>query len=296
MREPAIYGRATLDDVQRICRQAAERRGFVLHFRQSTTRARWSIPYTKRRQKKAAGLIINAGAYTHTSIALRDAVAAVDLSVVEVHVSNIFAREDFRHTSHIAPVAKATLCGFGINGYALAIEGLATLFARARRSQKDRDGIVSSERKNNKPKRTVDHDLIRELARLLDEVGLTEKSNSSATDSACAWRDTLQQSMQQFLLPRAPPHRSIRVATSSPGLPIRRRHPGLVSSPMVGTAYSLPRTWRAAFRGSGSRIAVGDTLLIVEAMKTMNPIPSPHAGTVIQVWLRTGNPSSSASH
>jgi 3-dehydroquinate dehydratase-2 len=64
---------------------------------------------------------------------LRDAIAAVDLPVIEVHISNIFAREDFRHTSHIAPVAKATLCGFGIGGYALAIEGLAML----RRAQSD---------------------------------------------------------------------------------------------------------------------------------------------------------------
>ena len=133
MREPAIYGRATLDDVQRICRQAAERRGFVLHFRQSNHEGEMVDSVHEAATKKAAGLIINAGAYTHTSIALRDAVAAVDLPVVEVHVSNIFAREDFRHTSHIAPVAKATLCGFGIDGYALAIEGLAML----RRAQAD---------------------------------------------------------------------------------------------------------------------------------------------------------------
>ena len=136
MREPAIYGRATLDDVQRICRQAAERRGFVLHFRQSNHEGEMVDSVHEAATKKAAGLIINAGAYTHTSIALRDAVAAVDLPVVEVHVSNIFAREDFRHTSHIAPVAKATLCGFGINGYALAIDGLATLLREQAEAKK----------------------------------------------------------------------------------------------------------------------------------------------------------------
>jgi 3-dehydroquinate dehydratase-2 len=77
--------------------------------------------------KNAAGIVINAGAYTHTSVAIRDAIAAVDVPVVEVHISNVFARERFRHHSHIAPVAKASLCGFGIEGYALAIEGLAAM-------------------------------------------------------------------------------------------------------------------------------------------------------------------------
>ena len=77
--------------------------------------------------KKAAGIVLNAGGYTHSSIAIRDAVAAVEVPVIEVHISNIFAREDFRHHSHIAPVAKGTLAGFGVNGYALAIDGLAAM-------------------------------------------------------------------------------------------------------------------------------------------------------------------------
>src|SRR5262249_49844114 len=76
---------------------------------------------------KAAGIIINAGAYTHTSVAIGDAVAAVAVPVVEVHISNVFARESFRHHSHIAPVAKASLCGFGVGGYPLAIAGFAAL-------------------------------------------------------------------------------------------------------------------------------------------------------------------------
>jgi 3-dehydroquinate dehydratase II len=84
--------------------------------------------------KKAAGIIINAGGYTHTSVAIRDAIAAVALPVIEVHISNIFARESFRHHSHIAAVAKASLCGFGVTGYALAIDGLAALIGVRRKS------------------------------------------------------------------------------------------------------------------------------------------------------------------
>jgi 3-dehydroquinate dehydratase-2 len=128
-REPKTYGHATLDDVEKLCRDAAKRHGLVIEFRQSNHEGEIVDWVHAAAAKKAAGIIINAGAYTHTSVALRDAVAAVELPVIEVHISNIFARESFRHQSHIAPVAKASLCGFGIAGYALAIEGLATIMA-----------------------------------------------------------------------------------------------------------------------------------------------------------------------
>jgi 3-dehydroquinate dehydratase II len=128
-REPETYGYATLDDVETLCRRTAKRHRFAIEFRQSNHEGDIVGSVQEAAARKAAGIIINAGAYTHTSIALRDAVAAVKLPVVEVHISNIFARESFRHLSHIAPVAQASLCGFGIQGYALAIEGLATLMA-----------------------------------------------------------------------------------------------------------------------------------------------------------------------
>jgi len=126
-REPKTYGRATLKDVEKLCREAAGRHKLAVEFRQSNHEAA---------ANKAAGIIINAGAYTHTSVAIRDAVAAVAVPVVEVHISNIFAREDFRRHSHIAPVAKASLCGFGVGGYTLAIDGLAALIGARRKSSK----------------------------------------------------------------------------------------------------------------------------------------------------------------
>ena len=128
-REPGVYGNATLGDVEKLCRRAGKRHSLAIEFRQSNHEGEMVDAVQEAAAKKAAGIIINAGAYTHTSLALRDAVAAVALPVVEVHISNVFARESFRHRSHIAPVAKASLCGFGIEGYALAIEGLATLMA-----------------------------------------------------------------------------------------------------------------------------------------------------------------------
>jgi 3-dehydroquinate dehydratase II len=133
-REPKTYGRATLRDVERLCRQAARRHKFMLKFRQSNHEGEIVDLIHEAAANNATGIIINAGGYTHTSVAIRDAVAAVEVPVVEVHISNIFARESFRHHSHIAPVAKASLCGFGVGGYALAIDGLAALIGPRRKS------------------------------------------------------------------------------------------------------------------------------------------------------------------
>src|SRR5205807_6852568 len=121
------YERARLKDVEALCRHAGKRHGLAIEFRQTNHEGTLVDSIHEAAAEAAAGIIINAGAYTHTSVAVRDAIAAVELPVIEVHISNIFARESFRHLSHIAPVAKASLCGFGVAGYALAIDGLAAL-------------------------------------------------------------------------------------------------------------------------------------------------------------------------
>jgi 3-dehydroquinate dehydratase-2 len=132
-REPKTYGTATLADVEKLCRAAANRHQLELEFRQSNHEGAIVDAIHEARAKTAVGIILNAGAYTHASVAIRDAIAAVDVPVIEVHISNIFAREPFRHVSHVAPVAKASLCGFGIEGYALAIDGLAALIGARRK-------------------------------------------------------------------------------------------------------------------------------------------------------------------
>ena len=126
-REPQTYGHATLKDLERLCRDRAMLHKLDLEFRQSNHEGDLIDWIHEAGAKKAAGIVLNAGGLTHTSVSIRDAVASVSIPVVEVHISNIFARDSFRHHSHIAPVAKASLCGFGIEGYALAIEGLAAL-------------------------------------------------------------------------------------------------------------------------------------------------------------------------
>jgi 3-dehydroquinate dehydratase-2 len=111
-RQPAVYGSTTLADVEAMCRSHADTLGFALSFEQSNHKG------------THAGIILNAGAYTHTSVALMDAISSVELPVVEVHLSNIHAREAFRHKSYIAPVALGQICGFGAQGYVLALDAL----------------------------------------------------------------------------------------------------------------------------------------------------------------------------
>lgn len=124
-REPEKYGHATLADVEALCRETAAQFGLGADCRQSNREGDLIDFIHEAGAKKAAGIIINAGGYTHTSIALHDALTGVALPAVEVHVTNVHARESFRHHSFIAKAAFASLAGFGIDGYRLAIMGLA---------------------------------------------------------------------------------------------------------------------------------------------------------------------------
>lgn len=126
-REPEIYGRATLADVEKLCRATAKQHGLAVEFRQSNHEGEIIDWIQESRAKKAAGLVINPAGYGHTSVAILDALAALEVPVIEVHISNIHARESFRRRTYVSQVARAVLCGFGIHGYALAIDGLAAL-------------------------------------------------------------------------------------------------------------------------------------------------------------------------
>jgi 3-dehydroquinate dehydratase-2 len=133
-REPELYGRATLKDVETLCRKTAQAHGFGVEFRQSNREGELIDWIHEARAKKAAGIIINAAGYTHSSVSIYDALLAADTAVIEVHITNIHARESFRQHSFIAMAAKASLCGFGIEGYALAIAGLAAMTGAKKKS------------------------------------------------------------------------------------------------------------------------------------------------------------------
>ena len=123
-REPTVYGSQTLADVQALCVQACAELGFALDFRQTNHEGQlvdWIHEAgSAQAEGTLAGVILNAGAYTHTSIALHDAIKGTGVTLIELHISNVFAREAFRAHSYISPAAKAVMCGYGVPGYALA--------------------------------------------------------------------------------------------------------------------------------------------------------------------------------
>ncbi|GAB4065784.1 type II 3-dehydroquinate dehydratase [Ancylobacter sonchi] len=122
-REPAIYGRTTLADIEALCRSACEQHGLTLVFGQSNHEG--ELVDMIHAARNSLGVVLNAAAYTHTSVALADAIKAVGVSAIEVHLSNVFAREAFRHHSYISSVARGVICGLGAEGYRLAIDALA---------------------------------------------------------------------------------------------------------------------------------------------------------------------------
>jgi 3-dehydroquinate dehydratase-2 len=123
-REPEIYGRETLADIEAACQKRCDGLGLGLVFSQSNDEGKL-VDLIQAARGAAAGLIINAGAYTHTSIALHDALKACECSIYEVHLSNIFARESFRHHSYISALAKGVICGLGWQGYIVAIDAIS---------------------------------------------------------------------------------------------------------------------------------------------------------------------------
>ncbi|WP_375410683.1 type II 3-dehydroquinate dehydratase [uncultured Methylobacterium sp.] len=127
-REPGIYGSATLADIERDLRARADALGVALAFHQTNHEGEL-VGLVQAAGAAGAGVLINAAAYTHTSIALRDAIAGSGVVAVEVHLSNVHAREAFRHVSLIAPVCAGVICGFGPDSYALGLDALARLLA-----------------------------------------------------------------------------------------------------------------------------------------------------------------------
>ena len=125
-REPHIYGHATLADIEKACAERAQQLGRSVVFRQSNIEGEL-VNWLQEARDRAAVVVLNAGAYTHTSVALHDAIKAIGIPVIETHLSNPAAREDFRHVSLVGQAAKGVIAGFGANSYLLAIEAAALI-------------------------------------------------------------------------------------------------------------------------------------------------------------------------
>ncbi len=131
-REPAVYGRTTLAEVEKSCRERADALGMAVDFRQTNHEGEL-VGWIQEARSAAAGIVINPGAYTHTSVAILDALMTAEKPVIEVHLTNVFRRETFRHHSYVSPAAVGVIVGLGAQGYALALEALASQLRGKRR-------------------------------------------------------------------------------------------------------------------------------------------------------------------
>jgi len=128
LRQPHIYGSATLGDVEQLCAETAEGLGLAIDFRQTNGEGEL-ISWVQECRGRAAGIVINPAGYTTSSIALMDALLATELPVIEVHVTNIHRREEFRHNSYVSKVAVGVIAGLGIKGYAMALAAMADILS-----------------------------------------------------------------------------------------------------------------------------------------------------------------------
>ncbi|MGN6317204.1 type II 3-dehydroquinate dehydratase [Trinickia sp.] len=131
-REPAIYGSETLADVAALCTHAGERLDLAIDFKQSNAEHQL-IDWLHEARERIDGVVINPAAYTHTSVAIADALTAIAKPVIEVHISNVHKREAFRHHSYVSPIAEAVIVGCGTQGYVLALERMAQLLKAGKR-------------------------------------------------------------------------------------------------------------------------------------------------------------------
>ena len=128
-RETEIYGTQTLDKIEVECRTHSDELGYKIEFRQSNSEG-VLVDWIQEATNNISGLIINPAAYTHTSVAIMDALKQLTCPIIEVHLSNIFAREPFRHNSFVSPIAKGVICGFGSNSYVLALNAINKLISK----------------------------------------------------------------------------------------------------------------------------------------------------------------------
>ena len=272
LRQPHVYGSATLDDVEQLCAETAEALGLAIDFRQTNSEGEL-VSWVQECRGRAAGIVINPAGYTTTSIALMDALLASELPVIEVHVTNIHRREEFRHNSYVSKVAVGVIAGLGVRGYALALEAMAGHPGRGGRMTRI----------------PVDPDAIRQLASILAETGLSEIEIADK-DSRIRVARALGPAPRRRPGDRHDPRRRGRRAGGDQLVRASRCRPAPSPARWSASPICRPSPVRRISSPSARASPPAQTLLLIEAMKTFNQIKAPSAGTVTRILVASGSP------
>ena len=274
-REPDIYGNLSLKDIEKTLINYAKDYDVEIYFKQSNHEGEL-IEFVQEASKKANAIIINPAGYSHTSIALLDALLASKIPVLEVHISNIFKREDFRHNSYVSKSAVGVISGLGIDGYLYSLKFLLD-YLKWWRFILTKNQIIDEEIRQ----------AIRELSNILEELKLTEIQIEN--DKFGKVRVARQNYISQ--ISNLPVTKESTNNNDTPDqVTVNENDENIIKSPMVGTIYLQPEPGSDPFVKIGDKVTKGQTLLIVEAMKTMNDIVAEKDGTVKEIIVKNEQP------
>ena len=257
-REKNQYGNVTLKDIEKNCKDFAAKNKINLSFYQSNMEGELVNEIQKARNNQN-GLIINAGGYTHTSVAIHDALKILNIPIIELHISNIYNREEFRHKSLISKIAKGIICGFGAEGY-----------------------VVFRSDEETYSKMKINKKLIKELVENLKEFELTELEYQEGQTKIKVSKASKGNEQIKTSAVVSPNKSVLKSSDESEGIRVK--------SPIIGTAYLSPEPGAKKFVEVGDKIKKGQTVMIVEAMKTMNHVPSSSDGEVKKILIEDGQP------
>ena len=274
-REPDIYGNLSLKDIEKTLIDYAKDYDVEIYFKQSNHEGEL-IELVQEASKKANAIIINPAGYSHTSVALLDALLASNIPVLEVHISNIFKREDFRHNSYVSKSAIGVISGLGIDGYLYSLKFLLD-YLKWWSFILTKNQIIDEEIRQ----------AIEELSNMLEELKLTEIQieNNKFGKVRVA---------RQNYIPQISNFSNIKESSNNNDNPdqviVNENDENIIKSPMVGTIYLQPEPGSDPFVKIGDKVTKGQTLLIVEAMKTMNDIVAEKDGTVKEIIVKNEQP------
>ena len=274
-REPDIYGNLSLKDIEKTLIDYAKNYDVEIYFKQSNHEGEL-IELVQEASKKANAIIINPAGYSHTSIALLDALLASKIPVLEVHISNIFKREDFRHNSYVSKSAVGVISGLGIDGYLYSLKFLLD-YLKWWSFILTKNQIIDEEIRQ----------AIKELSNMLEELKLTEIQieNDKFGKVRVARQNHISQTSN---------FPNTKESSNNKDKPdqviVNENDENIIKSPMVGTIYLQPEPGSDPFVKIGDKVTKGQTLLIVEAMKTMNDIVAEKDGTVKEIIVKNEQP------